>query len=226
MLANKEIIVIGAGGHASELYSYIQDIIAQGESLRCVGLVDDYKPRGAWGKTEILGNFESLKEFLEDHADFIYHYITAVGSNQIRRQLVQKIENLGKKNLVPWILRHPHSNVGLDVEIGEGSCLAPGTTLTTRLKIGQHCILNVNVAVHHDCRIGNFTNLNPGAVVCGNVKIGDGCYIGAGATIIDKISIGEWTIIGAGAVVVRDIPAHVTAVGIPARVIRQHSPNV
>ena len=43
---------------------------------------------------------------------------------------------------------------------------------------------------------------------------------GTGAAIIQGITIGEWTIIGAGAVVVDDIPANVTAVGIPAKVIK------
>jgi acetyltransferase-like isoleucine patch superfamily enzyme len=41
-----------------------------------------------------------------------------------------------------------------------------------------------------------------------------------GAKIIQGISIGPWTVVGAGAAVVRDLPANVTAVGVPARVIK------
>jgi len=52
--------------------------------------------------------------------------------------------------------------------------------------------------------------------------IGEGCYIGMGANVIQGITIGPWSIIGAGAVVIRDIPPHVTAVGVPARVIKVH----
>ena len=66
----------------------------------------------------------------------------------------------------------------------------------------------------------NFCNINPGAHLAGNVTVGEGCYIGMGANIIQGISIGPWSIIGAGAVVVRDIPANVTAVGVPAKVIK------
>jgi len=43
-----------------------------------------------------------------------------------------------------------------------------------------------------------------------------------GATVINRVSIGDWTIVGAGAVVVDDLPAGVTAVGVPARVIVRH----
>jgi acetyltransferase EpsM len=41
-----------------------------------------------------------------------------------------------------------------------------------------------------------------------------------GTHVIQRRSIGSWTVIGAGAAVVHDIPANVTAVGVPARVIK------
>jgi acetyltransferase-like isoleucine patch superfamily enzyme len=53
----------------------------------------------------------------------------------------------------------------------------------------------------------------------GNVTIGEGCDIGTNACAIQGITIGDWSIIGAGATVIRDLPANVTAVGVPARVI-------
>src|SRR5436853_318582 len=83
--------------------------------------------------------------------------------------------------------------VGSDVEIGEGTCLAPGVIVTTRTTIGRHCILNIHSSVSHDCVFDDYVNINPGATVCGNVCIGEGSYIGAGATIKDKVSIGEWS---------------------------------
>jgi acetyltransferase-like isoleucine patch superfamily enzyme len=36
----------------------------------------------------------------------------------------------------------------------------------------------------------------------------------------DRITIGSGSIVGAGAVVVHDLPAHVVAYGVPARVTR------
>jgi acetyltransferase-like isoleucine patch superfamily enzyme len=71
--------------------------------------------------------------------------------------------------------------------------------------------------------VGDFVNLNPASTLAGNTRVADGCFIGAGATVIDRISIGAWTIVGAGAAVVRDLPDHVTAVGVPARVIKTHN---
>jgi acetyltransferase-like isoleucine patch superfamily enzyme len=54
------------------------------------------------------------------------------------------------------------------------------------------------------------------------VKMGEGVDLGTGASVIQGKQIGEWSVIGAGAVVTQDIPAHVTAVGVPCRVIKRH----
>lgn len=50
-------------------------------------------------------------------------------------------------------------------------------------------------------------------------KIGNGVLIGAGAKILGNIKVGDCARVGAGSVVVKDVPAHVTVVGVPARVV-------
>ncbi len=49
--------------------------------------------------------------------------------------------------------------------------------------------------------------------------LNDGAIIGSGAQVLGPVTIGEGARIGANAVVHRDVPAGVTAVGIPARVV-------
>jgi len=211
-----DIIVIGAGRHGSEIQSYLIDM-----GLHLAGFVDDHRPRGPWEGAEVIGDFGELRDMAAgDGASF--RYITATGDNRLRRDFVHRLLQMGMANVSPWSLIHPHAIAGRNVQVGEGSCLAPGSIVTTNVRIGEHCILNVNCSVSHDCVVGDFVNINPGAVVCGDVRLGEGCYIGAGATIVDKVSVGEWSVIGAGAVVVSDIPSHVTAVGVPARVIKRH----
>ena len=216
-----KVVVVGAGGHGSEIHSYLLDLAIITAPVHLIGFVDDNHSRGSWLTTTVLGSIPALKDLAQGKEPEVVRYITAVGDNATRRSIVQKIEAFALPNLQPWTLKHPTVQTGFDVQIGEGTLLAPGVVITTGVRVGAHSIVNVNVSIAHDCVLGDFVNLNPGATVCGNVRIGEGCYIGAGATVIDKVSIGDWAVIGAGAVVISDIPSRVTAVGVPARVIKQ-----
>ena len=208
------LIIIGAGGHGAEVAAYAHDM-----QLPLGGAIDDGKPKGAWHVTRIIGGMDDIAGFCREHE--VVHYITAFGSNQLRRRVVERVAASGIANLQAASLRHPSAWMGASVELGLGTLMAPNTLVTTRSRIGAHCILNVKASVSHDCVVGDYSNINPGATLAGDVHLGEGCFVGAGATIIEKKQIGAWTIIGAGSVVTKDLPDGVTAVGVPARIIRQ-----
>lgn len=216
------IIIIGAGGHGAEISSYIYDISTHYNNLSLLGFIDEAKAPGPYAQSEILGDLKRLKRFVSNRTNETYHYITAVGDNKTRKELVRKVENLKLPNLIGWSMVHPTVSIGQDVVIGEGACIAPHSVITTRVVIGRHCIVNVNSGISHDSVLGYYVNLNPGCVICGNVTIGEGSYIGAGTTVINDVSIGKWSIVGAGSVVISDIPDGVTALGVPARVIKKN----
>jgi len=216
-MTGQDVVIIGAGGHGSEVHSYLHDLVNAGQPLRLVGFIDDRLPVGPLLGSEILGGLSALAQIGTDHD--ILHYITAFGDNPTRRKIVEKLEAVKIPTLRPWTLRHPTVNIGYEVEIGEGTLLAPGVIVTTRVRVGRHCILNVNASVSHDCKIGDFVNINPGATICGDVAIGDGSFIGAGAVLKEKITIGEGVLVGAGAVVVKDVPNGAKVVGVPASVV-------
>lgn len=208
------LIIIGAGGHGAEVAAYAHDM-----GLPLAGAIDDGKPKGPWHVTRIIGGMADLPGFCREHERV--HYITAFGSNALRRKVVRALAALGLTNLEPYTLRHSSAWTGASVDIAGGTLLAPNTLVTTRAAIGAHCIMNVKATVSHDCVVGDYANINPGATLCGDVHVGEGSYIGAGSTVIEKKRIGAWTIVGAGAVVTQDLPDGVTAVGVPARIIRR-----
>ena len=47
-------------------------------------------------------------------------------------------------------------------------------------------------------------------------------WLGAGVTVLGGVTIGDGCVGGAGAVVTQDLPAYSVAIGVPARVVRQH----
>ena len=57
-------------------------------------------------------------------------------------------------------------------------------------------------------------------VVIDNLNIENNVMIGASAKVLGNIVIGENSKIGAGAIVLNDIPKNVTAVGVPAKVVK------
>jgi sugar O-acyltransferase (sialic acid O-acetyltransferase NeuD family) len=107
------------------------------------------------------------------------------------------------------------------VTLGEGCVVTAGAVLTSQIRLGRHVHVNVNSTVSHDCVLGDFATLAPGVHLAGGVQLGEGCDVGVGAAVLPRCSIGAWSIVGGGAVVTRDLPADVTAVGVPATVIKQ-----
>ncbi len=83
--------------------------------------------------------------------------------------------------------------------------------------MSQGAVINTAATLDHESHVGPFAHIAPGCGIAGRVMIGEGAFIGLGTQVIDKIRIGRWTTVGAGSVVVRDLPAGVTALGIPAK---------
>ncbi|WP_309029731.1 sugar O-acetyltransferase [Streptomyces alfalfae] len=108
------------------------------------------------------------------------------------------------------------------------------------ITVGEDTFINYNltaldvapITIGRDCQIGpNVQLLTPTHPVepeprrdkleaAGPITIGDNVWLGGGAIVLAGVTIGDNSVIGAGAVVTKDVPAHVVAVGNPARVIR------
>ena len=96
-------------------------------------------------------------------------------------------------------------------KIGKGLMLDHATNIV----IGETAVIADTVSMLHDATLGG-TGKEQGDR---HPKVGRGVMIGAGAKILGNIRIGEGAIVGAGSVVLRDVPAHTTVVGVPARVV-------
>jgi serine O-acetyltransferase len=81
--------------------------------------------------------------------------------------------------------------------------------------IGETTIIGDDVLIYQQVTLGG-VSLSHGKR---HPTIENNVVIGAGAKVLGNITIGEHSRIGANSVVLQDVPAHSTAVGIPARVI-------
>ncbi|MBW3078420.1 sugar O-acetyltransferase [Bifidobacterium simiiventris] len=120
-----------------------------------------------------------------------------------------------------WIEPPLYFCYGTNITLGAGTYVNVNCSFIDdgRITIGKRVMFgpSVNIAtVSHPINpaMREFMFADP-------VVIGDDCWIGANVTICPGVTIGEGTTIGAGSVVTHDIPAHVVAVGVPCRVLRE-----
>ncbi|MDD2324442.1 MAG: acetyltransferase [Alphaproteobacteria bacterium] len=143
----------------------------------------------------------------------------AIAESKLRQKIT---ETCLARGLRPLSLAASQTICYDDVEVGEGAILCANTMLTSNIRIGKFFHANIYSYVEHDCVIGDYVTFAPAVRCNGNVHIGDHAYIGTGAILkqgsLDKpLRIGEGAIIGMGAVVTKEVPAHTTVVGNPAR---------
>jgi sugar O-acyltransferase (sialic acid O-acetyltransferase NeuD family) len=211
----KRLAIYGTGGFAREMYELISAINQQTPKYTVIGWLDDNpEKRGASMRgLPILG---SVQEALATNS--MFEVVIAIGSTPLRRRIGNLLLSLGIDS--PTLVA-PYAWIGGNVEIGPGTIVCAGCNITTDIRIGRQVILNLSVTVGHDAVLEDFVTVAPSVNISGNVLVGEGTDLGTGTAIIQGIRIGSWSIIGAGAVVARDVPNNVTAVGVPAKTIKE-----
>jgi sugar O-acyltransferase (sialic acid O-acetyltransferase NeuD family) len=212
------LVIYGAGGHAREIAELVRDINADRTRWDLLGfLSDEASARGReLDGLPVLGD----QSWLQQHKDM--HVAIGVGSPSARRAIAHATGRSGARFPV---LVHPAAVVSQYAEIGQGTHVTAACIVTVDVSIGTFVVLNRACNLSHDCHLGDYVTIAPGVQLAGNVTIGTGCDVGIGACVIQGVSIGEWTIIGAGAAVADELPANCTAVGVPAKVIKQRQPG-
>ena len=227
---NMNVAIMGAGGHAKVVY----DAILSAEQHEVIGFVDDNVDligTKLYG-LPIVGNIADLDSpaLLDPENRGVEGYIIAIGNNTVRQEKVafysQSPLTKGVRGLshgyVPITVIHPRAVIAETAQIGEGTVVFANVVVNPEARIGRHVILYTACTIDHECDIADYAYISPGCNVGGQVKIETGAFLGIGAVVLPRITVGAWSIIGAGAVVTKDIPSHVTAVGVPAKVIKQH----
>lgn len=114
--------------------------------------------------------------------------------------------------LLTGIEIHPGAKIGKGLFIDHGSGVVIGETA----EIGDNCTLYQGVTLGGTGK--DIGKRHP--------TLGDNVMVGAGAKVLGPIRVGANSKIAAGAVVLSDVPENSTAVGIPARVVRQNNVRV
>jgi len=214
----QKVVILGAGPFAKEVYWCFHDANQVEHRWEVLGYIDDNKEKH--GQVicgiPVLGDFSWFEGV--DRREI--KVICGAGPGAIKSILVDKVEMFG---LDFCSILHPSVEHSFCSEIGHGCVVSAGSILAPESKLKNHVTVNLDVTVGHDNVLEDYSNLAPGVHLSGDVIVKEGADIGTGATVIQGLTIGKWSVIGANASVIRDIPDYVTAVGVPAKVIKKAS---
>ncbi|WP_217540417.1 acetyltransferase [Vibrio metschnikovii] len=209
----KKLYLVGAGGFAREIYSYINEESFVVNEHKLYGFLSDFKADLDAFNVEHTVVGEMFNSRL-DKSDAI---IIAVADCVLKEKIFQYYSKLGV-NILSYV--HPTAFVGKNVEIGQGSVICPYATLTCDISLGRGTTINAHSSIGHDAKIGDFSTLSGHCDVTGFVQLGEKVFMGSHALVIPNVKIGDMAVIGAGSVVISKVKPGVTMFGNPAKKIK------
>ena len=216
MTLNKKIILCGAGGHASSIYS----VLKENSEYKIVGYSDVQEKE--FLNLEYLGNDEGIVSLKNKGVDYAFVCVGSVGNPKIRKKIFEKMKK--NKFILPSII---DKTAAVDAKfIGENVFIGKNSVVNCGAVLEDMSIINSGAIIEHNVYIGKYVHIAPGSIICGDCQIGENTHIGAGSVIIQGIKIGKNSIIGAGSVVVKDIPDDVIAYGNPCKVVRKNEQSI
>ncbi|MFT5188918.1 MAG: UDP-N-acetylbacillosamine N-acetyltransferase [Verrucomicrobiales bacterium] len=193
-MTRNPLLILGASGHAKDVISVAKEL----GYTRFV-MATSNGGNGFWGIDHVR-----IDEAMPTRYPS-WDCIVAIGSNRVRRRLIEQFPELTFINLIA-----PSAVIASNVRLGKGCFIGHHAYLGAHSEIGNGVLVNVGAVVGHDCRIGDYAQLCPRAVVLGNVWLGDDVFLGASSVVnhgteAAPLRVASRVIVGMGAVITESI---------------------
>jgi sugar O-acyltransferase (sialic acid O-acetyltransferase NeuD family) len=209
---SNDVLVIGAGGHASVL---LEMLIAQGTNV--IGYIS---PLPAVNQ-KLFSDFHWFKcddDILQFDKSNI-KLVNGIGSlpgNTLRADFYSKYKKAGY--CFETVVSR-HAFVSKYAELAEGVQIMCGAIVQTGVSVGCNSIINTGAIIDHDASIGSNNHIAPGVTISGQVTSKENVHFGTGCSVIQLIKINENAVIGAGATITKNIESN--AVCYPAHIFKK-----
>lgn len=205
-MSKPNLILIGAGGHASACI----DIIEDADQYRIAGLVG--LPEQMHTKHlgySVIATDSDLPKLAQEY-QYAFIALGQIKSPENRIRLFQQTIELGFK--LPAIIAST-AYVSRHASIGTGTIVMHGTMVNTGARVGVNCIINTHALLEHDSTVQDHCHISTGATINGHVNIGMGSFVGSGSIIKEAVSLGKDCMVGMGLSVRHNQPDHTRFVG-------------
>lgn len=197
-------------GHHAVSEPYLHDLFVEillgdpeiGRQIRAdITAIDERDPASGGYLSPVLyfKGFQALTAYRVGHQLWLHN----------RREMALYLQSIISQVFAVDI--HPAARIGAGILFDHATSIVVGETAV----IGDH------VSILHEVTLGG-TGKTRGDR---HPKVRKGVLIGAGAKILGNVEIGECARIGAGSVVLADVPPHMTAAGVPAKVVGKAAPD-
>lgn len=208
---NREIVLIGGGGHCKSVID-----AAQSCGRRIRGILDMPERVG----TEVcgvpvIGTDADMALYVAD-CDFIVT-VGYVSSPDLRISLCERVLALGGRlaTVVASTARvSPHASIGAGTVVLHQACVNAGAS------VGINCIINTLANVDHDAHVGDHCHISTCACLNGNVEVGDASFVGSGTVVSHGMRLAPRVAVGAACFVHHSIKASGLYLGNPLRRVR------
>ncbi len=178
----KNIILIGAGGHAASCL----DVIQQEKKFKVIGFLDNKKKIGSsFMGIKIIGRDKDLLK-LKKLTKYAFITVGQIGISHVRKKIYLKLIELGFN--IPKIIS-PYSYVSKNATVGKGSIIHHGAIINSLANIGNNCIINSKSLIEHGVSVGDHTHVSTGCIINGDTIIEPECFLGSRSVIRNSTKI-------------------------------------
>ena len=206
-LGIEELIVVGAGGAAAEVVSYIA---AVNRAATVAWKIEGFLDADSTGFTSRAEKYRFPGRYLgtpdEHKYSERYSYVLAFSDARKKLALVERLSIMGLK--FPNVI-HPTASIAETCLIGRGNIIGPHCVVGPAAVLGDFNLVTAYSFISHDAVVGSANFLST-AGLSGASRVGNGSFLGIRSTLLPGVAVGDHCTVQAGMVVDTDVPDHST----------------